>query len=138
MFERFSTLLVGSMRGMSRMLGNEIAVVITPHKIKLRAVDPDRTDKSWDESHFVNGNIFFEGFANPFKPQYPDTEEDAEETHDIDMISSDRYKKFMEQNLISDIIAEGEDGEFPTMMHVLLLSGFMHLATISVIVYMMI
>jgi len=135
MFPNFSTLLVNTMRGLSRALGNELAVIVSEHKIKLKMVDPDKTSRYWDTQMFSYGNLYFEDYANPIKPKHPDTEEQAKESLGLELISSERYKSFMEQNLITDIINEGQDGEFPTLMHILLISGAMHLITISVLLW---
>lgn len=118
------------------MLGNELAVIITPHKIKLKMVDPERTPRNWDSQMFSHGNIYYADYANSIKPKYPDDEKEAEESLGLDLISSERYKNFMDQNLISDIIDEGQQDEFPTLFHVILILGFMQLATISILVWM--
>lgn len=123
MFARFSTLLVVTSRTLSRALGNQLAVIITPHKIQLEMIDPDDTNRDWDESLYTYGNIYFRNFANPIKLQVPDSENDAEESMGLEMIASDRYKDVMDQNLISDIINEGKDDVLDLYTVALILGG---------------
>lgn len=138
MFPRFLTLLFGTIRVMSEAIGNEIAVVITPHKIKLKFIDPDSTDYAWDESLFTSGNLFLEGFANPVKPKIPDNEDKAESEYNLELIESKRYKKLMDNKLMDDVISEGLGDKFPTLAHVLVLSAAMHLVTIVTVAYLLI
>lgn len=137
MLPRFSTLLVGTARGVSRLFNNELAVIITPHKIKLRMMDPDSDAVAWDESHFTHGCIFFQGWANPIKPKVPDDNESGLESEDIDLIASDRYKKFMEQSLIDDIIDEGTESGWLSLELIAIVLGTLQLANVLMILYLL-
>lgn len=125
---KIATFAIDTARQLSQMFGNELAVIVTPHKIKIRMLDPDNTRRDWDSRMFESGNIFLAGFANPVKPKIPDTEEDAKESYEMDMIASERYKDYMEQSLIKDIIREGKDDKLTLRMVVLIL-GIMQLLT---------
>lgn len=135
MLARFATSAVGISRSLSRALGNELAVIITPHKIKLRMVDPDNTDKNWDESMFTHGNMYLQGFANPVKPQIPDTEDDAKQSQDLELIESERYKTVMEQSLVNNIIEEGLDRSGLTKFQLMIVLMVNQIVMTGIIIY---
>lgn len=133
MFPQFCTLLVVTSRAISRALGNELAVIVTDHKIKLEMMEPDDTSRHWDESLFTSGNIYFRNFANPIKPEVPNSERDAEQSMGLELISSDRYKTAMDQNLITDIINEGKDDLLDLKTVAIALGGLQILTIITVV-----
>jgi hypothetical protein len=138
MFSKIATLAVGISRSFGRVLGNQIAVIVTPHRIKLRMIDPDSTDRYWDESFFTAGNIYFEGFANPIKPRVPESESEAREERELELITSDRYKEMMEQSLITDIIGEGTKDSGLTLLHVLVIVTTVQLCMTGLLAYLII
>lgn len=138
MFGSLATIAVGISRSFGRMLGNELAVVVTPHKINLEMVDPDKTDRDWDETLYTHGNIYFRGFANPIKPKFPDTEEHAREEMELELISSDRYKQMMEQTLMQDIIEEGTPDSGLTLSKVLVILAVLQVTMTGALAYLII
>lgn len=99
-------MLLNSVRGIARMFGYELKIVLTEHKIKTKFDNPEREGNCWDSEHWVRGNIFFKGIANPIKPKKSEVKDG-----DWDIITSERYQTFMEQSLIDDMLqASKSDG----------------------------
>lgn len=104
------------------MLGCELAVDVSDHSIEAKMVPPTATDKrAWDDHQFVRGNLFVEGYANPVKPVVnhnqglddPDTvdveaSEDAQDGSHVSVISSPRYRLYMIQDLVSQLLNPSE------------------------------
>jgi len=95
-------------------------------------VVPQTDTVAWDADHFKYGCVFAEGYANPIKPivdynedlEEPDTIELAEdadkrqaaadgggeeggevvEANHVELISSPRYRDYMRQDLISQLL----------------------------------
>jgi hypothetical protein len=99
MFAWLFTTVVNALRGTARIFNLELRIVLTEHKIKTEFVKPKNSDVAWDSEHWVYGNIFVEGIANPVKITKSKLEEE-----DVEIITSDRYKTFMEQSLIEDML----------------------------------
>jgi hypothetical protein len=135
MFEVIPTAMIGFWRSIGELLGYELDVVISEHKIKLEMVNPENLDSSgraWDDSCFTTGNLHLEGIANPIKPELPDDDSDAS------FITSERYKTFMEQSLIDDIISEGSEHSGLTLLHVLVILSTVQFVSTLVIVWFLI
>jgi hypothetical protein len=84
----------------------------------------DKTERAWDDSLYKRGNLFVDGYANPIKPkvrynkdlenpntidvQEGDTPDDREpeddSTNHLELISSPRYREYMRQDLISQLL----------------------------------
>lgn len=119
-------------RAVGQLFGNELDVVISEHEIKLEMVDPDSIDsegRSWDPSHFLEGNIHFEGIANPIKPVI-DEEVDGER-----IITSDRYKTYMKNKLMEDIVNETTDSSGLTLFKVLIILATVQFSMTGIILY---
>lgn len=132
MFPKLCRAGLGLSRGFARLLGNEIDVVVTEHEIKLDVVDPDKTDelgRAWDDSHFTAGNIHLANIANPIKPEPPSDESEH------DYIMSERYKSFMKQTLMEDIVNEGMEESGLTLLHVIVLLTTVQFAATAVILW---
>lgn len=100
------TILANGVRGIARIFGYELKIVLTEHKIKTKFDNPSREGNCWDSTHWTKGNIFLKGIANPIKPKKTEVEDG-----DWDLITSERYKTFMEQSLIDDMLqASKSDG----------------------------
>jgi len=108
MFAQLFTTILKMLRQSMRMVNLELEVELTDHKIKTRAVNPEESDRAWDSRQWVHGNLYLEGLANPIKITPKDVKNLDE---DYEIISSERYKTFMEQNLIDDMLnASKSDG----------------------------
>lgn len=93
--------------GIMLMLGYKLKVTVGEHKIYLDWVKASNLkERAWDKSHYVNGNIFVKGYANPIKPRL-----DREKSN-LDMIESTRYKDFMKLQTIQNIakLSSGKTG----------------------------
>lgn len=113
-------------------VGLQRKVEVSDHSIDLSLQIPDHDERAWDTNMFRNGNLFVSGYANPIKPrtrhhkdlENPDTveveegdvsdAEDAEgaETADdgphVELISSSRYRDYMRQDLVSQLLTPSE------------------------------
>lgn len=108
-------------------MGLKKDVTVSDHTINIQLTDPDKDNKAWDHYHFKHGNLFVRGYANPIKPQIehhaelenpdtvtieePDTETDGGETDDgkhVSLISSSRYRDYMRQDLVSQLLTPQE------------------------------
>lgn len=100
------TMLANFVRGIARIFGYELKIVLTEHKIKTKFDNPEREGNCWDSTHWTRGNIFLKDIANPIKPKKSEVEDG-----DWDIITSERYQTFMEQSLIDDMLqASKSDG----------------------------
>lgn len=93
--------------GIMLILGYKLKVTVGEHKIYLDWVKAsDLNERAWDNSHYVNGNMFVKGYANPIKPRL-----DKEKSR-LDMIASTRYKDFMKLQTIQNIakLSSGKTG----------------------------
>lgn len=109
-------------RSIGNALGCELAVDVSGHSIETRMVPPGSDDgRAWDDTLYVRGNLFVDGYANPVKPvvnhndgvDNPDEvgveEAQASETDaHVSVISSARYRMFMIQDLVSELLNPSE------------------------------
>lgn len=111
-------------RKLGRSDSAEIAVTLSEHSINTTMVRPDKEEQAWDPDHYRHGCVFYAGYANPIKPivnvtgelDDPDTarltasageeaeEEDGEAEAQGELISSVRYRDYMRQDLISQLL----------------------------------
>lgn len=119
------------------MCGRQLDVIVTDHKIKLKMRKPSEAEDSgyaWDEQMFTSGNIHKEGFSNSIKPQILYGEEGEE----VGWITNEKYKTYMENKLMRDIIEEGSDSGGLTLFHVLvILSTFQAVSLVAILWYVM-
>lgn len=118
-------------RSLGRTLGCELVVETSQHSLATSMQVPGETDsKAWDPDLYKSGQIFYAGYANPIKPtvtrhtelEDPDQvdvlegdaeqaeqtiSEDDDERH-AELISSARYRKYMRQDLISQLLTPRE------------------------------
>ena len=112
-------------RSFGRMTGLQLAVEVSDHSIKCDMEKPDESTRAWDPDMYKAGNLFVSGYANPIKPRvdyHPDLEEpntvdvsegdtdgseedvaDSDGGH-LNLISSGRYREYMRQDLISQLL----------------------------------
>ncbi|WLW38201.1 hypothetical protein [Halorubrum spindle-shaped virus-BLv25] len=108
--------------------GFKLQVVVSDHSVKIKFVKPDKDTRAWDSNLFKNANLFVQGYANPFKPRVehnsklenPDTidiqegEPDGENDEtdgsngDVSLIASSRYRDYMRQDLVSQLLTPKE------------------------------
>lgn len=115
---RVLNLLVGLVDGLTRLLGYRLMVVLDDHQIDVKVIAPDSSDEiAYDDNHYVNGNIFLKGYANPIKLKLDKAKKE------VALISSERYKYFMRMNLVKDIIRSTEGGgwSLETMVKIMLI-----------------
>ena len=128
MFGALFTIAVSLIRSTARLFNYELKIVLTEHKIKVKFDKPDREENCWDDSHWIRGNIFLKGIANPINIK----KSDVKESEDVEIITSDRYKTFMEQSLIDDMLqASKSDGL--TLKTVAIILGSLNVLAVGVI-----
>lgn len=119
-----ATKLLGIGRSIGRSFGYELVVELSDHSINIKMVNPNDTDaRAWDDNLYRHGNVFLSGYSNPVKPRIeqhselktPDKAQlhktvgitdggsDVEHVH-TNLISSSRYRAYMRQDLISQVL----------------------------------
>ena len=116
--------LLAAGRSLGRLAGGELKVELSDHSINTQMRRPDKDERAWDDSMFKHGNVFVEGYGNPIKPrvnyhetlQEPDRidheegdgdEDDDSDAH-VELISSPRYRDYMRQDLVSQLLTPRE------------------------------
>lgn len=107
--------------GMAEALGCERVVEVSEHSINLSWEVPGRSDRAWDGRMFESGQLYIKDYANPVKPVVdsnadlddPDTayikvSEVENENVEPYLITSDRYQKYMQQDLIDSLLTPRE------------------------------
>lgn len=126
---RIANAFIGFGRRIGRGAGAEMMVELGDHRIDARMVHPDsQEEKAWDDNLYRRGNVFVRGYANPIKPAVnaredlddPDTIDvrEAGENEHMQLISSPRYHKFMQQDLIDSLLTPQE--KWQKLMYVIL------------------
>lgn len=113
----------------ANLFGYERCIEVSDHSIEIGLEKPNKTTRAWDSNLYKRGNLFLAGYANPIKPradydtslENPDTIEhvegepyddtDAETDTDgahVQLISSSRYREYMRQDLISQLLTPQE------------------------------
>ena len=126
---KIANTLIGTGRSIGRSEGkSELAVVVSDHSITARMVDVDESKLAWDSDMYRYGNLYVEGYANPVKPtvethtdlEEPDTasidtsdvadeqpdeaDTDYTDSPHVSLISSPRYREYMRNDLISQLL----------------------------------
>ena len=105
-------------------MGLQKEVKLSDHSIRVRLTHPDKDSEAWDNNLYRNGNVFVQGYANPIKPRVkhnrqlenPDeidvteheTEEQSDDDEHVSLISSSRYRDYMRQDLVSQLLTPQE------------------------------
>lgn len=127
-----ANVLIGWGRSLGKLLGCELAVDLNDHSITAKMQHPDKDNRAWDSNLYKSGNVFVDGYANPIKPRVEaneglenpdeithvegevDVEDDEEPDVDDDdgahtyLIASSRYRNYMRQDLISQLLTPNE------------------------------
>lgn len=140
-----SNTLIDTGRKMGRQFGYEMAVEVSENAIETTMEDPNGDERAWDPSMFKHGNLFIAGHANPVKPVV-DYRKDLEDPNQAeleesdkadtdgdgkhyDLISSPRYREYMRQDLISQLLNPRE--QWKTLLLAMLALGVISLATLA-------
>lgn len=111
-------------RTLGQILGLQLAVEVSDHSIELSMEHVEKDTRAWDTNLYKNGNLFIKGYANPVKLRLEqneglenpdtvdvedgdteaDTADDSEEDHEAAVIASSRYRDYMRQDLISQLL----------------------------------
>lgn len=96
---------------------------IRGRKIEWELVEPDRererSDRHWDDSIYLHGNIYIDGYANPIEvvednveeidPE--DLDEDEDEVPDVNerihLYPSDKYRALLKNHVIQQVFSTG-------------------------------
>lgn len=128
--ETIATTALNSARTLGRTLGCELVIDASQHSLKTSMEQPDKTTRAWDSDLYKRGQLYYEGYANPIKPRVrqnseletPDEvdvvegegegedsepESQSDGPH-VELISSARYRKYMRQDLISQLLTPKE------------------------------
>lgn len=104
-------------RSVGRAMGLRLLVEPSDHSIEVKMVKPDTEERAWDDSLYKHGNLIPKDYANAIKivvNENPDLDQkdtvDVEEGENgnpdgsLDLIASQRYHKFMQNDLISQLL----------------------------------
>jgi hypothetical protein len=113
------------------IVGYELVVELSEHSIEIDLERPNKDKRAWDSSLYKTGNVFLSGYANPIKPvarsspklenhdkaeliegegeetdgeEEQDTEHEDTDTVEAAVIASGRFKTYMKQDLISQML----------------------------------
>jgi hypothetical protein len=120
--------IMNIVRSTFSIVGYELVVELSEHSIEIDLERPDKNKRAWDSSLYKTGNVFLAGYANPIKPvarANPELEEhdkaellegegevEGEETNTEDrhtaVIASSRFRTYMKQDLISQMLTPQE------------------------------
>lgn len=83
--------------GIADLLGLKLGIIVGEHKIRIKSVYPDKkkSKRYYDGEHYYNGNIYKKENANPIKI--------SEQNDNIKLISSEKYKRFFEIDILKKI-----------------------------------
>lgn len=129
-------MMLATAEAMGSAMGLKRKVEISDHSVTVEMTNPDQDSRAWDLDMFKRTNVFVRGYANPIKPvvdyneqlENPDTvdvddsdvadddtdgngdETDAEDDdgHHVSLISSARYRDYMRQDLVSQLLTPQE------------------------------
>lgn len=124
--ESIANSLIAAGRLIGSVSGLELAVEVSDHSITTTMEQPDEDKRAWDQDLYKRGNLFVSGYANPIKPRVRfneelenpneldvqegdvdaedvDSEDDSDTAH-VQLISSGRYREYMRQDLISQLL----------------------------------
>lgn len=123
--DKLATFVIRIARLVGHKMGCYLVVEPSNHTVDISMEIPNQDKRAWDLDHYRFTNIFPRGYSNPVKIAvrshkelgHPDvvdiiqTEETTQELPDggqdvshVELISSHRYREFMQQNLISQLI----------------------------------
>ena len=134
-------------------MGLKRKIELSDHSIEIELSNPDKDKRAWDTNLYRNGNVFVSGYANPIKPSVEhnpqletkdtvtvehgdvdgDETEDTDETKHISLISSSRYRDYMRQDLISQLLTPQE--QWKLLAYGIIGVGILQFLTMIVIVY---
>jgi hypothetical protein len=110
------------------LLGYQLVVELSEHSIEIDLERPDKNKRAWDSSLYKSGNVFLDGYANPIKPtvkandelenhdeatitegegELPEGEREDPDTSAA-VIASSRFRTYMKQDLISQLLTPNE------------------------------
>ena len=132
----------------SKVTGTELVVETSDHSIEISMEKPGPSDgRAWDPHLFKKGQLFVKGYANPIKPSVEtnhelgesdeitieegqgEIEEEEEEAH-VEIISSGRYRQYMNQELISQLLNPRE--QWKIVVYAVIALAFMMLINLVV------
>lgn len=93
------TALIGIARSLGHAAGYRTAVVLEDQRVDVKLIHLDEDAIAWDPGHYLYTNLFLSGYANPVKPEVDES--------DVSLVPSERYKRYMDQHLLSEMIGEG-------------------------------
>lgn len=145
------TTIANQLIGVGRKLGrnpgeSELKVSVSDHDIKVKMVDTDKQDHAWDHDLYKSGGIFYRGHANPLKIRLNQKEgmaekdtveleeseqDDSDNNTHVEVMSSNRYRKFMYQSLIQDLVNPTEN--WKKLVYGLIGVGVLQFLTIIVV-----
>lgn len=141
------------MESVAYSAGFKLRVIVSDHSVKIKFVKPDKDTRAWDTNLFKNANLFVQGYANPFKPRVnhnsklenPDTidskdgepdgenHETAVSDREVDLIASSRYRDYMRQDLVSQLLTPKE--QWKLIAYGVLALGALQFIGILVVMY---
>lgn len=117
------TAWLGWLRDIANQMGCELIIEASDHSLETTFEHADKNSRAWDPNLYRRGQLYIKGYANPVKPavdynqdlEDPDTaviregdveldEDDEQEGAHTELISSPRYREYMRQDLISQLL----------------------------------
>lgn len=130
MFPKVGAFLINISRAVNNLMGNELTVTLSNHQIKLGSANPDKTDLVWDEM-YQSGNIYFEDYANPIKPERPDTEPD--DSDELNLITTDRYQANLFSDLRDAILSKDDVTDRVSRLQLLIVLGALQIGSVGIL-----
>lgn len=144
-----ATVVMSGARSIGQALGTELVVELSEHSIETKMEVPDTDQRAWDDDLYRTGQLYYSGYANPFKPvireaddreelDEPDVEESDvaadEDDASVGMMPSRRYRAYLDQHLISELVRP--EDRWQLLVYAVLAIGFLQMVTIAVIVHL--
>lgn len=134
MLKPMANLMLGMAETLAEFSDNKLVVEIDEHKMDLKFVDPDQfrnREAFYNDSHFVNGNIFIKGYANPIKPVFDrlinktDELSEDEVRKKLKLKPCLNYKTFMRETKIKDManVSWEDSNLLMTIIMILIIAG---------------
>ena len=145
--------LISAGRMLGQTTGLQLAVELSEHSITIEMEQPDESNRAWDTSLYKHGNVFLDGYANPIKPtvdqqtglENPDhvsngdeadgseSDGDGSDGPHTQLISSGRYRDYMRQDLISQLLTP--ESRWNKMLYGIIAVAALQFMTIIITLY---
>lgn len=116
---------LNQLRDLANVLGCQLVIEGSDHSLETSFESPDKNSRAWDSDLYRRGQLYIKGYANPVKlsknydhelenpdtaeleesdKDFDDVDEELDKTAHTELISSPRYREYMRQDLISQLL----------------------------------